>query len=149
MSWISWRRRSRDPRFDGDVFSLHNAFRAPGAPAKRDLNEPLKVDWFGNIYDRMHKCIRRHAYHVDTARTSELAGFDFVFVAVDGGGQARKVIIEALISMNVPFIDVGIDLDLDQKSSLRGMCRVTVGTPTHNRHIEEVVSFAESDPDGI
>ena len=40
--------------FDGDKFQLHNAFRAPGAPKKEELTDPLKVDWFFAIYDRMH-----------------------------------------------------------------------------------------------
>src|SRR5262249_26009180 len=45
--------------FDGDVFSLHNAFRSPGAPRKEELIEPKKVDWFGSIYDRMRSGIIR------------------------------------------------------------------------------------------
>ena len=30
--------------YDGDEFSLHNAFRSPGAPSKDELTEPKKVD---------------------------------------------------------------------------------------------------------
>jgi ThiF family len=127
--------------FDGSKFELHNAFRAPGAPRKEELTDPFKVDWFGDIYDRMRSGIVRHPYHVRAEQLPELAGFDFVFVSIDDA-EARKVILEGLIALSVPFIDVGIDIALDKVGCLRGMCRFTVGTANANRHIYEVVSFA-------
>jgi len=51
--------------------------------------------------------------------------------------------------MKVPFIDVGIDIGLDDKSRLRGICRFTVGTPDFHKHIYEVVSFDSSDVDDV
>lgn len=134
--------------FDGDTFELHNAFRAPGAPAEEELTDPMKVDWFGEIYGRMHRGIRPHPYYVEEQNLSELDGFDFVFVAVDDG-EVRKKILQALIAKEIPFIDVGMDLELDGTSSLRGMCRFTVGTPAHSSHVEEVVSFAKAPPDAV
>lgn len=134
--------------YDGDVFALHNAFRAPGAPSKDELTEPKKVDWFGSIYDCMRKGIIRHPYHLSADNVRELQGFDFVFVAIDRA-NARSVILEALIAMKVPFIDVGIDVALDERNSLRGMCRYTVGTAAQHAHIYEVVSFAEAPPDDL
>ncbi|HVV15040.1 MAG TPA: ThiF family adenylyltransferase [Candidatus Paceibacterota bacterium] len=128
--------------FDGDTFELHNAFRAPGAPMKQELNNPLKVDWFSGIYERIHKGLKRHPYYVQDAHLHELSGFDFVFVAIDDG-ESRKNILNGLIALGVPFIDVGIDLALDNQASLRGQCRFTVGTPDHHGHIAEVVSFAK------
>ena len=134
--------------YDGDEFALHNAFRSPGAPGEDELTEPKKVDWFGRIYDRMRNGIIRHPYYVQAENLSELAGFDFVFVAIDDG-KARKVILNGLIDMKVPFIDVGIDVALDKVSSLRGMCRFTVGAPDCHGHIDEVVSFADSLADDV
>lgn len=134
--------------YDGDKFKLHNAFRAPCAPGKSELTDPMKVDWFGAIYERMHMGIVRHPYHVVANNLSELAGFDFVFVAIDDA-EARKIILNGLISMKVPFIDVGIDIALDKENSLRGICRFTVGTPDFHGHIEQVVSFAEGVIDDI
>jgi hypothetical protein len=127
--------------YDGDVFALHNAFRSPGAPKKEELTDPMKVDWFGDIYDRMRAGIIRHPYYVGAAQLPELAGFDFVFVAIDDA-VARKVILEGLIATKVSFIDVGIDVVLDEQSSLRGMCRFTVGLPDFHGHIQEVVPMA-------
>jgi len=134
--------------FDGDNFEIHNAFRAPGAPKEEELTDPKKVDWFGDIYDRMHRGIKRHSYYLTAENLAELSGFDFVFVAIDNG-EARKTILQGLIGMKVPFIDVGLDLDFDPQHALRGMCRFTVGTPEHHEHVAEVVSFTNTPADAL
>jgi hypothetical protein len=134
--------------FDGDEFELHNAFRAPGAPAKEDLTNPKKVDWFGAIYDRMRKCIVRHPYHVTAQQLTELRDMSFVFLAIDDP-KAKKVIIAFLLTEKIPFIDVGMDVSLDRDVALRGQVRVTVGTPAVNAHIEQVVSFADGPENNI
>jgi hypothetical protein len=134
--------------FDGDDFELHNAFRAPSAPAKEDLIKPKKVDWFGAIYDRMRKGIMRHPYHVRAEQLPELRGTSFVFLAIDDP-KAKKVIVDFLLAEKVPFIDVGMDVSLDRDISLRGQVRVTVGTPVVNDHIEQVVSFSDGPENNI
>jgi ThiF family len=126
--------------FDGDDFELHSAFRAPGAPRVEELTNPKKVDWFFGIYDRMRTGIIRHPYNVHAEQLPELAGFDFVFVAIDNA-ESRKVILQGLVQMKVPFIDVGIDVAIDEQGLLRGMCRFTVATPEQHTHLEEVISF--------
>lgn len=128
--------------FDGDDFELHNAFRAPGAPAKEDLTKHKKVDWFGAIYDRMRIGIVRHPYHVRVEQLAEIRGMRFVFLAIDDP-TAKKVIVDFLVMERIPFIDVGMDLSLDRDVSLRGQVRVTVGTPAVKEHIEQVISFAD------
>jgi hypothetical protein len=128
--------------FDGDDFELHNAFRAPGAPAKEDLAKPKKVDWFGEMYDRMRKGIVRHPYHIRAEQLAELRGMSFVFLAIDDP-KAKKVIVDFLLAERIPFIDVGMDVSLDRDVSLRGQVRVTVGTPLVSEHIEQVVSFSD------
>jgi hypothetical protein len=134
--------------FDGDEFELHNAFRAPGAPAKEDLTEPKKVDWFGALYDRMRKDIVRHTYHVRTEQLAELRYMSFVFLAIDDP-KAKKVIVDFLLAERIPFIDVGMDVSLDRDVALRGQVRVTIGTPAVNSHIEQVVSFADGPENNI
>lgn len=134
--------------FDGDELELHNAFRAPGAPAKEDLTKPKKVDWFGTIYDRMRKGIVRHPYHVKSPQLAELRDMSFVFLAIDDP-KAKKVIVDFLLSEKIPFIDVGMDVSLDRDVALRGQVRITVGTPTVNAHIEQVVSFADGSENNI
>lgn len=134
--------------FDGAKFKLHNAFRAPGAPSAADFTLPNKVDWFFSIYDRMHSAIVRHPYHVGADQINELEGFDFVFVSVDDA-EARKIILEGLIGLKIPFIDVGMDIGLDGKARLDGMCRFTVGTPDRHSHIYEVLSLAKTPDDEV
>jgi ThiF family len=134
--------------FDGDEFELHNAFRAPGAPAKEDLTKPKKVDWFGVLYDRMHKGIVRHPYHVSGEQLTKLRGMSFVFLAIDNP-KTKKVIVDFMLGEKIPFVDVGMDVSLDSDISLRGQVRVTVGTPAVNDHIEQVVSFADGPENNI
>jgi hypothetical protein len=134
--------------FDGDEFELHNAFRSPGAPAKQDLTNPKKVDWFGAIYDRMRYGIVRHPYHVRAEQRADLRDMNFVFLAIDDP-KAKKAIIDFLIAEKIPFIDVGMDVSLDHDVALRGQLRVTVGTPAVNAHIEQVVSFADGPENNV
>ncbi len=134
--------------FDGDQFELHNAYRSPGAPKKEEITNPLKVDWFWNIYDKMHSGIIRHPYYVQKENIDELSDFDFVFIAIDDS-ESRGFIINRLIEKGVPFIDVGMDIGLDKHNSLRGICRFTLGTPDFHDHVEKVVSFTKTDLDVI
>lgn len=130
--------------YDGDRFQIHNAYRSPGAPALEQFTDPYKVNWFADIYSRMHMGIIPHPVHVTEENLKELAGFDFVFVAIDDA-KARKIILEGLIAMRVPFIDVGIDIGLDEKARLRGISRFTLATPDFNKHLYEVISFEKTD----
>jgi len=134
--------------FDGDTFENHNPFRSPGAPSKDELTNPLKVDWFGSIYEKMHKGIIRHPYYLTGENINELDSYNFVFVAVDKP-TVRKVILENLISMKIPFIDTGMDVSFDTKDMLGGMCRYTVGTENYHEHIQEVISFDDGPDNGI
>ncbi|MBK8324824.1 MAG: ThiF family adenylyltransferase [Betaproteobacteria bacterium] len=57
--------------FDGDTFSSHNAFRAPGAIAKEDLGkQPLKADYFHGVYSRLHLKIIAHPEYIDAGNLS-------------------------------------------------------------------------------
>jgi hypothetical protein len=134
--------------FDGDDFELHNAFRAPGAPAVADLTSPKKVDWFGAAYDRMRHGIVRHPYHVAGERIAALSGLSFVFIAIDDP-KSKKEIVDFLLANSIPFIDVGMDVSFDRDGALRGQVRVTLGTPSVNSHIEQVISFADGPENNI
>lgn len=134
--------------FDGDDFELHNAFRAPGAPAREDLTKPKKVDWFGAIYDRMRLGIVRHPYNVAGERMAALQGMSFVFIAIDDP-KAKKEIVDFLLANSIPFIDVGMDIALDRDGALRGQARVTLGTPSVNSHIDQVISFSDGPENNV
>lgn len=135
--------------FDGDDLKCHNAFRMPGAISLPELEQqPKKVEHFSRLYDRFRTGIVPHAYYVDATNVSELAGFDFVFVAVDDG-PSRKLISDYLRKVAIPFIDVGLGLEVEEQSlSLTGLCRVTLGTPKKHDHLDSQALLPVGDDKG-
>ena len=82
--------------FDGDTFSNHNAFRAPGAASLEELRaRPFKVQYFHGIYSRMHRGIVPHPVYVDVTNVQVLGDMDFVFLCLEGVA-ARTLIVTAL-----------------------------------------------------
>lgn len=120
--------------FDGDRFLQHNAFRAPGAPSIDELrNTPLKVDYWAGIYSKMHRGIIPHPIAIGPDNLHLLEGLSFVFVCIDGGA-AKRQIFQKLEALGVPFIDIGMGLELVD-GSLGGILRVTASTPDKREHI--------------
>jgi len=114
--------------FDHDEFLQHNAFRAPGAPSLAELREaPRKVDHFKEIYGRMHRGITAVPQAITPASLDLLDGIDFAFLSLDAG-EAKVALIERLEESQVPFIDIGMGLELGEQG-LSGILRVTTSTP--------------------
>jgi hypothetical protein len=132
--------------FDGDVFLSHNAFRAPGAASIEMLREqPKKVDHLDGIYSRLKRRIFRHDYHLTEANVGELAEMNFVFVCIDEG-KAKKPIIDYLLRVGIPFVDVGMGVN-EIDGRLTGCLRVTTATPEKRDHIENRISFSNAPAD--
>lgn len=122
--------------FDDDVFQTHNAFRSPGAAEREELDAaPKKVNYLKSRYEKMHRGIVAHDCPVDESNLSELEGFDFVFLAMDGG-SVKRLIVEALQKLGIPFTDVGMGVQ-QKDTSLRGQVRTTTSTPAMHAHIWE------------
>lgn len=136
--------------FDGDVFLQHNAFRAPGAASSEELAEqPLKADYFKRKYEAMHLGIVAHPYHVDHANIGELVDFDFVFVCVDRG-SIRRLLFQHLTAQRIPFIDVGMSLQLVKATGkLVGSCRFTVCTPDQQEHFTQYAPMDDDDEEAV
>ena len=132
--------------FDGDWFYQHNAFRSPGAPSLDELaaKQP-KVTYFKNLYSKMHRGIVEHPVHLDAGNVEELRGMDFVFVCLDKG-EPKKLIVEKLEEFNIPFVDVGMGLDLTD-DALGGIVRVTASTAQKRDHFRSRVSFEDTPGD--
>lgn len=128
--------------FDADEFLQHNAFRAPGAPSLEELRDaPKKVDYFKSIYSKMHRGIVAHPVKLDSSNTEMLTGTTFAFISMDAGEDKRAVVTK-LEELGVPFIDVGMGLDL-VNGSLGGILRVTTSTPQKRDHVHAGrISFA-------
>lgn len=120
--------------FDNDVFSQHNAFRSPGAASIDQLRtKPTKVAYLTDLYSAMRRNIVPHEVHVDESTLHELEEIDFVFLALDDG-PSKCAIVTYLEESGIPFIDVGIGVDV-RDSALGGQVRVTTSTPTKRDHV--------------
>lgn len=83
---------------DGDEFSQHNAFRAPGAPSLAQLEgRPHKARHYEQIYSHMRNGIVVHDVFLDQSNLNLLDGLDFVFVCIDRG-DAKRPVIERLVA---------------------------------------------------
>ena len=131
--------------FDGDKLLQHNAFRSPGAPSIETLKDaPLKTEYFRDIYSKMHRNISSHSY-LDASNLDELLRMDFVFIAVDNG-CARRLAVETLTGVAIPFIDVGMGVE-DVDGSLTGQIRVTTGTSETGTAALAVIPLVDDDND--
>ncbi len=120
--------------FDDDDFLSHNAFRAPGAPSLEQLRDASKkVHYLKNIYERMHRGIVAHPVKMQASTLGLLDGITFAFISMDASVEKRAVIAK-LEALGVPFIDVGMGLEL-VNGSLGGILRVTTSTPEKREHI--------------
>jgi hypothetical protein len=135
---------SREIRlFDRDKFLQHNAFRAPGAASLNVLEgAPFKVEYLRDVYSAMHRNIVAHPTHVTAATASLLDGVTFAFVCMDAG-EGKVAVIQALEERNIPFIDVGIGIQLVD-DRLLGVVRTTMSRPGMRGHLRSRVSFGEA-----
>lgn len=122
--------------FDGDDFDQHNAFRSPAAASVDDLKaNQKKVNYLCSIYSQMRKHLYPHDYKIVRDNLSELNNFSFVFICVDKN-SARNTIIDFLIQTGIPFIDVGLGINVvDDK--LIGAARVTTATRYKYDHLSK------------
>jgi hypothetical protein len=127
---------------DGDEFLQHNAFRAPGAPGIEELREaPKKVDYLKGIYSRMRRGVFAYAEALSADNLHLLDGITFAFLSMDAGDE-KRLVVEKLEALGVPFVDVGMGLELDE-GSLGGILRVTTSTPEKRDHVHQGrISFA-------
>lgn len=134
--------------FDDDEFLQHNAFRAPGAPSLEQLRDaPKKVDYFREIYSRMHRRIIAHAVAIDHTNLHLLDGVTFAFICIHGG-EAKRIVVEKLEALDASFIDVGMGVELVD-GSLGGIVRVTASTPNKRDHAHQRLSFVGGGEDDI
>ncbi len=133
--------------FDADVFLTHNAFRSPGAPTLEQLNErPTKVDHLAAQYSNMHSRVIPHPVRVDDTNVEQLRGLSFAFVAIDDAA-AKAPIIAALRHHDIPFIDVGMGVDVVD-GQLRGLIRSTLVTPDRHDHLERRIPTIDAGAEG-
>jgi hypothetical protein len=129
--------------FDGDQFHQHNAFRSPGAASREELQErPSKVAYYCRVYGKMRKGLVPHDDFLATADET-LQNMNFAFLCLDRG-YAKRAIVDKLLEWRIPFIDVGMGVDL-LDGTLAGILTVTTVTPEKRDHISRI-AFTNADP---
>jgi hypothetical protein len=132
--------------FDGDHFFSHNAFRMPGAASLEELSEkPTKVDFFAKKYADFRRGIVPHACYIGRNNLELLNKLDFIFVCVDRG-NVRKLVSDHLSDRNIPFIDVGMGLNI-QDSKLHGSIRTTLSAPGFRKAADARMPMVETEVD--
>lgn len=128
---------------DGDVFSQHNAFRSPGAATIEELEaKSKKSKHFADVYDKMRHGVIPHAIYAD-GNTEIFGSMNFVFLCLDRGA-AKKTIIQSLIELKIPFIDVGMGI-LRAQEGLSGLMRVTCVNHMSEASIINQIDYSDGD----
>jgi len=131
--------------FDQDLFLNHNAFRCPGAASIDDLNKKqLKVNYLADVYSRMRKGVIAHDCFIDEVTIDQLRQMDFVFICIDKG-SGKRLIVEKLQEWGIPFIDVGMGIQLSDENTLGGIATVTSGTASKRDHLESRIAFSDGE----
>src|SRR6266849_4446095 len=131
--------------FDRDVFVNHNAFRSPGAPSLDDLSrKPMKVDYLAGIYSRMRKRIIPHNCFIDEHTIEQLKEMSFVFICIDKG-TGKRLIVERLEEWGMPFIDVGMGIQLGENNTLGGIITVTTCAASKRDHVRSRTAFSDGE----
>jgi hypothetical protein len=131
--------------FDRDVFLNHNAFRCPGAPSLDELSQKqIKVDYLARIYSRMRKKIIPHDYLIDEPTIEQLKQMSFVFICIDKG-TGKRLMVERLQEWGIPFIDVGMGIQLGEDNTLGGIITVTTSTVNKRDHISRRTAFSDGE----
>jgi len=108
--------------FDLDWFHPHNGFRSPGRLNVEELGK-RKTEIYHNRYENFRHGFNVHSKFILADSTDDLDGVTFAFICVDKG-VSRASIIEALIKMKIPFIDVGMGLE-KRNGPIGGTVRTT------------------------
>ncbi len=136
--------------FDGDDFLQHNAFRSPGAPSKEELKAiPRKVRHHAGRYSVMRHGIVEHDVDLGEGNMDALEEMDFAFICVDRG-EAKRPVIKKLEELDIPFIDVGMGIELVD-DQLQGVVRVTASAPDKRDHVrgKKRIGLSGGGADGV
>jgi hypothetical protein len=131
--------------FDMDRFHVHNTFRSPGKLELTELDKP-KAEVYQSRYVNFRIGLTITQKFIDASCAEDLKGVTFAFVCVDKG-SSRAGIFDLLISLGIPFIDVGMGLDR-KRGSLTGMLRTTYysaesAREMRNKGLAELVDGAD------
>ncbi len=90
----------------------------------------------------MRRGVIPHPYDIAQSNVDELGEMDFVFLCIDPR-PAKRLVVETLERCGVPFIDVGMGVELVE-GPLRGTLRVTTSTPDRRDHFRVRAPLADA-----
>ncbi|MDD2335821.1 MAG: ThiF family adenylyltransferase [Geobacteraceae bacterium] len=120
--------------FDLDAFHVHNAFRSPGRLDPTELGK-TKAEVYGARYENFRTGLSCTPKLINDSCAEDLNDVTFAFVCVDKG-SARAAIFDLLISMGIPFIDVGMGLNR-KRGPLNGQLRVTYYSSENGQNVRD------------
>jgi len=131
--------------YDHDIIEPKNPFRMPGAMSRDNAYAGhYKASWLASCYAAMRPGVTGYPQRIDANNVAELAGADFVFIAVDHG-PSRGIIARFLVEQCIPFIDVGIGVDKRADvAALIARARVTLVTPETAHLVDELPTADDS-----
>lgn len=94
----------------------------------------------------MHRKIIAHDCFIDDTTVEQLKGMSFVFICIDKG-SGKRLIVEQLEEWGIPFVDVGMGIQLGEGNTLGGIVTATTSTPAKRDHFRGRVPF--SDGEGV
>lgn len=137
LDFVSKTHVSQISLFDADEMLNHNAFRTPGAISIEELSKrPSKVSYLAEKYSKIRDGIVGHEVFLNKTNVALLDGHDFVFLSLDNT-EAKKVIIDHLIEVKIPFVDLGMGLSVID-NSLRGTLRKTMITSDNAKYLDKI-----------
>ena len=92
----------------------------------------------------MRKRIIPHNYFIDERTIEQLREMSFVFVCSDKG-TAKRLIVKRLQEWGIPFIDVGMGIQLGEGNTLGGIVTVTTSTANKRDHVSTRIAFSDGE----
>ncbi len=130
LDYVSKTRVAEIHLFDGDVFQQHNAFRAPGATTKEEINSKWnKAKLYANKYSKIRRGIVAYTEFVNqsTGKKIKELKLDFIFISIDDD-QTKQWLFPTLQAENIAFVDVGMGIQREDEKLL-GIIRTSISTP--------------------
>jgi len=121
--------------FDLDQFYIHNAFRSPGKLEEDELDKS-KAHVYQSRYNNFRTGLVVKPKFIDNSCSDDFKGVTFAFVCVDKG-SSRADIFDLLLSLNIPFIDVGMGLHR-KNGALSGMLRTTYYSVENGKNMRDM-----------
>ena len=132
--------------FDEDEFSLHNMYRAPGAPTREQLDARMeKVNYLSQVYSRIHKKVIPHDERITGANVTKLTGMNYVFLSMDPGPDKAEL-VNFLVKSEIPFTDTGLGIEISSDKLVGLVSTITV-TPENKSFLQTVPVKGGGDDD--